>query len=62
MCRCSKCNCVWCDYSTETKPCPNCGETKIYFTHFGILDIPTHEVLINVETNETISGDLCLSI
>ena len=58
ICECSRCNHKWSEYSTVSKPCPNCGGTKIYFTHLGY-SRESHQVLIDIETNKMLSDDPC---
>jgi len=57
MPKCSSCG--WEDilYLVNAEPCPVCGETKLFFAHLGRKE--THQVLIDVETGEMLSEDVC---
>jgi translation initiation factor 2 gamma subunit (eIF-2gamma) len=58
---CSKCGNFISRYSNDEykKPCDVCGSVLFFVRHLGFGSLPTHDILMNVETNEVLSDDPC---
>ena len=55
---CTKCGYESIEYSSETHPCPCCGENILLFHHIGVVH-KDHWVVIDVNIKELIGEDLC---
>lgn len=62
--RCDNCGCEQTIYAEKITACPRCGCTKLWWTHFNFPYMnggkAFHEVLIDMETGETIVPCPCI--